>query len=364
MKGRVAAMTGLMEITIKEYDVPKAEKGAVVLEIIKSNICGSDVHMWEGKHIFKNHVLGHEMVGRLIDIGEGIETDYAGHKVSIGDRVVPVYYITCQKCSACLRGDFNICERGSDYQGQDSEKYPHFTGGFSTHYVIQPNQYFYVVPDCIPDNVAAGANCGLAQILYSLEASGLKLNDYLVIQGAGGLGLFASAIGKTMGATVIVIDGVAARLEEAERFGADHIIDMKKFVTIEERLKEVSRISGGLGADVVLDVAGVPEAFEEGIYLARTGGTLVELGNVLIDKNQATTVIPGFITRKCLTVKGVLRYQPWYLYKILRFLEKYHDKYPFNFLSERIYTLDQTQLAMQKAHAREEKRAIIEPNKQ
>jgi D-arabinose 1-dehydrogenase-like Zn-dependent alcohol dehydrogenase len=363
MKGRVAAMTGLMEIQIKEYDVPKAEKGSVILEIIKSNICGSDVHMWEGKHIYKNHVLGHEMVGKIVELGEGVETDYAGQKVKVGDRVVPVYYITCQKCSACLRGNFNICEHGSDYQGQVSEKYPHFTGGFATHYVIQPNQYFYKVPDCIPDNVAAGANCGLAQILYSLDVSGLKVNDYLVIQGAGGLGLFASAIGKTMGATVIIIDGVDSRLEEARKFGADYVIDMKKFDTIEARLEEINRISGGLGADVVLDVAGVPKAFEEGIYLARKGGTLVEVGNVLVDKNQNTTVIPGLITRKCLTVKGVLRYQPWYLYKILKFLEKYYDKYPFNHLSDRSYSLDEVQLAMQKAHAKEVKRAIIEPNK-
>jgi len=363
MKGKVAAMTGIMEVQIKEYDVPEAGKGSVILEIIKSNICGSDIHMWEGKHIFKNHVLGHEMVGRIIDLGEGVTTDYAGNKVSIGDRVAPVYYITCQKCSSCLRGDFNICERGSDYQGQISEKYPHFTGGFSTHYVIQPNQYFYLVPDCVPDNVAAGANCGLAQMLYSLDISGLKVNDYMVIQGAGGLGLYASAIGKTMGANVIVIDSVDSRLEEAVNFGADCVIDMKKFDTVEARIEEVKRITCGTGADVVLDVAGVPNAFEEGIHLARRGGTLLELGSVLVDKSQSTTIIPGFITRKCLTIKGILRYQPWYLHKAFKFLEKYHEKYPFNYLSGRTYSLDETQIAIQKAYTKEEKRAIIEPNK-
>jgi len=363
MKGRVAAMTGLMEVQIKEYEVPKAEKGSVIIEIMKSSICGSDIHMWEGKHIFKNHVLGHEMVGKIIDMGEGVRTDYAGQKISIGDRVSPVYYITCQKCNSCLRGDFNICERGSDYQGQISEKYPHFTGGFATHYVIQSNQYFYRVPECVPDNVAAGANCGLAQMLYSLDISGLKVNDYLVIQGAGGLGLFASAIGKTMGANVIVIDSVSSRLEGAQEFGADYVIDMNKFDTVEARLEEINRISHGIGADMVVDVAGVPKAFEEAIQLVRRGGILLELGSVLVDKSQSATIIPGFITRKCLTIKGILRYQPWYLHKTFQFLEKYHDKYPFNYLSERTYSLDETQVAIQKAHAKEEKRAIIEPGK-
>ena len=75
MNGRVAAMTGLREMTIKEYELPKAEKGQVILEIIKANICGSDIHMWEGKHVLKNHVLGHEMVGRIVEMGEGVTTD-------------------------------------------------------------------------------------------------------------------------------------------------------------------------------------------------------------------------------------------------------------------------------------------------
>lgn len=363
MKGRVAAMTGVQEMTIKEYHIPKAEKGAVLLEVMKCNICGSDVHMWEGKHVLKNHVLGHEMIGRIAELGEGIETDYAGQPVSVGDRIVPVYYLTCQKCTACQSGLFNICERGSDYMGQISEKYPHFTGGFSTHYYIQPNQYFYKAPAKVPDNVAAGANCGLSQIMYAMDMSGLKLGDFFVVQGAGGLGLFASAIAKTMGAVVIVIDGVDSRLEEAKKFGADYVIDMKKFDSIASRLTEINRISGGHGADVVLEVAGVPQAFDEGIRLVRMGGTYLELGNVLVDEKLSTTIVPGLITRKCITIKGILRYQPWYLYKTLKFLEKYHDKYPFNFLTDRTYSLDEVQLALEKAASKEVARAVIEPNK-
>jgi len=363
MKGRVAAMSGLQEVTIKEYDVPKTEKGMVLLQIIKSNICGSEVHMWEGHHIFKNHVLGHEMVGRIVELGEGVETDYAGQKVAVGDRIVPVYYLTCLKCAACLSGNLNICEHGSDYQGQISEKHPHFTGGFATHYFIQPNQYFYKVPDAVPDNVAAGANCGISQMVYAMDQSGLKVCDYLVIQGAGGLGLSAAAIGKTMGATVIVIDGVESRLEEARRFGADHVINMSKFTTVDARIQEVQRISAGHGADVVLEVTGVPKAFDEGLRLVRLGGTYLEIGNVSVDESQNVAIVPGFIVRKCVTIKGILRYPPWYLHKTLRFLEKYHDKYPFNSLSDRTYALDEVQLAMKKAASKEVPRAIIEPNK-
>ena len=362
MKGRVVSMTGIEEVTIKEFEVPKAEKGQIIMEVIKSNICGSDIHMWEGKHIFKNHVLGHEMVGRIHELGEGVVTDYAGQEVHAGDRICPVYYLTCLKCEACLEGHFNVCTHGSDFQGQLADKYPHFTGSFATHYVIQPNQYFYKVPDNIPDNVVAGANCGISQMLYAMEGAGVKPNDFVVVQGMGGLGLYTSAICDVMGANVIAVDAVDDRLEEAKAFGAKYTIDMKQFPTKEERYAEITKITGKKGPDIVGGVAGVPSAFDEAVRMAKIGGTIVEIGNVSIEESQCTSVIPGLIVRKCLTIKGVLRYQPYYLYRTLQFLARYHDTYPFDSLTDKCYSLEETQEALQKAANKEVKRAIIEPN--
>lgn len=363
MKGKVAAMTDTKEMTIKEFDIPSPEKGQVLLEITKANICGSDVHMWEGKHVLKDHVLGHEMVGKIVELGEGVSTDYAGEKVEIGDRIVPVYYLTCQRCEACLNGNFNLCENGSDFMGQNADLHPHFTGGFATHYFIHPNQYFYKVPDNIPDNVAAGSNCGISQIMYAMDQSNLKANDFLVIQGAGGLGLFATAIAHTMGANIIMIDGVETRLADAKRFGANYTINMNEYQSIDSRIKRVQEITGQSGANIVLEVAGIPQAFDEGLRLVGLGGTYIELGNVLVDESLNANIVPGFITRKCVTIKGILRYQPWYLHKTLKFLEKYHDKFPFNELTDRTYSLDETQISLEKAHSKEIARAVIEPNK-
>ena len=89
MKGKVLSMTGVKQVEIKEFDLPTVEKGQVLMRVLKSNICGSDIHMWEGKHIFKNHVLGHEMVGEIVTLGEGVTTDYAGEEVKPGDRICP-----------------------------------------------------------------------------------------------------------------------------------------------------------------------------------------------------------------------------------------------------------------------------------
>lgn len=361
MKGKVLSMTGVKQVEIKEFDLPEVEKGQVLMRVLKSNICGSDIHMWEGKHIFKNHVLGHEMVGEVVTLGEGVTTDYAGEAIKPGDRICPVYYLTCQKCKACLDGNFNVCIHGSDYQGQHADVYPHFTGAFATHYVIQPNQYFYKVPENLPDNVVAGANCGISQMYYALDQVKLSANDLVVVQGAGGLGLFSSAIAHSKGARVIVVDSVDSRLEQAKKFGARETVNMKKFTTREDRLQEILRLSGGKEPDLVIDVTGYPPAFDEAIRMVKIGGAILEIGCVSIDEDQCCTIVPGLIVRKCITVRGILRYQPWYLHKTLQWLSEYHDKYDFAHLTDKCYSLEEGQEALTKAAEKKVARAIIKP---
>lgn len=362
MIGRVASMKADKVTEILEFEVPEPEQGAVVMEILRANICGSDIHMWEGKHVLKNHVMGHEMVGRIHKLGEGVSTDYAGQPVKVGDRIVPLYYLVCHKCRNCQNGLENICEHGNDLGGQPAVKYPHFTGAFGTHYYIAPGQHFYKVPDCVSDEIAAGANCGITQMLYTLEKAGLHNGQNVVIQGAGGLGLFSCAIAKESGAAVIIIDAVESRLDEAKRFGADHTINMKEIDTIEARRKEIERLTGGAGADMVIELAGVPAAFNESLRLVRPGGTVVEAGNVLSKEEFNVSIVPGLIVRNCITVIGQVRYLPRYLHKALLFLEKTCQKYPYGAMSDRDYTLDETQLALEKAAAREVQRAAIKPN--
>lgn len=362
LKGKVLSMTGTKKVEIKEFDLPNVEKGQVLMRVLKSNICGSDIHMWEGKHIFKNHVLGHEMIGEIVSLGDDVTTDYAGQEIKTGDRICPVYYLTCQKCKACLDGNFNVCTHGSDYQGQHADIYPHFTGAFATHYMIQSNQYFYKVPDNLPDDVVAGANCGISQMYYALDKVKISANDIVVVQGAGGLGLYSSAIAHSKGAQVIIIDNVDSRLTQAKKFGARNTIDMKQFGTKEERLAEILRITEGKEPDVVIDVTGYPPALEEAINMVKIGGAIVEIGSVSVDKEQNCTIVPGMIVRKCITIYGILRYQPWYLYRTLQWLSEYHDKYDFAHLTDKCYSLEEGQEALTKAANKTVARAIIEPS--
>lgn len=361
MQGKVLSMIATKEVEVQEYELPNVDKGQVLMKVINSNVCGSDVHMWEGEHLFKNHVLGHEVVGEIVELGEGVTTDYAGQNVALGDRIVPVYYSTCQKCSNCLKGLFNLCEHGSDYWAQPAKKSPHFTGTFSTHYLIQADQYFYKVPDNIPNIVAAGANCGISQMYYAIDKIPISPSDLVVIQGAGGLGLYSAAITHSKGAEVIVIDSVDSRLEQSKKFGVAHTINMKEFETKEARLEEILRYSNGNAPDIVIDVTGYPPALDEAIRLVRVGGTILEIGSVSVEESETATILPGLIVRKCINIKGTLRYQPWYLQKTLRWLSKYHNKYDFLHLTDRTYSLEEGQEVLKKSYNREIARAVFGP---
>jgi L-iditol 2-dehydrogenase len=362
VKGKVAALVGPEEVEVKEFDVPEPEPGAVLVKVRRANVCGSEVHIYHFHHpLIRECVLGHEFVGEIAALGDGVTTDYAGNPVQLGDRVIAPYYLTCRKCPACLRGDFNLCQRAYAFWANPPEKEPHFTGAFATHYYVHPDQYFYKVPDDVPDEVVAGANCGLTQVLFGLRQVGLTAGDSLVIQGAGGLGLYAAAVGNDMGAQVIVVEGIPERIELAKRFGAESAVDMREHETAGERIEQVKALTDGYGADVVLEVTGVPAAFVEGVGLARPGGTLVEIGNVSVGEEHEVSLAPGLITRKMLRVQGFVRYQPWFLHRALRFLERKHRDHPFDALSDREYGLEDVGEAIEREEGKKVARPAIVP---
>ncbi|MFD6903539.1 zinc-binding dehydrogenase, partial [Streptomyces diastaticus] len=278
-------MTEPLNLKYQEYSIPSPQPGSLVVKVTRTNVCGSELHIWRGHHpSIKRGVLGHEMIGTIHELGEGVTKDYAGNAVKVGDRIVSTYFLTCKKCSPCQEGTFHLCENAYEFWTKQPEVEPHFHGSFATHYYIHENQYFYKVPENVPDVAAASANCALSQVYFGIEEADLRYNQSIVIQGAGGLGLYASAIAKEKGAKVIVIDGIKSRLEQAKKFGADYVIDMNDYSTLQQRERAVLELTTGRGADIGMELAGVPAAFSEGIHLIRPGGKYVTIGNVSIGK--------------------------------------------------------------------------------
>ena len=363
MKGKIAFFEGNKKFGIVTQELPQAEDGAVLVKISCTNICGSDVKNWKGGSSVGvgsgASCQGHEFVGEIYQLGIGVETDSMGQPVKVGDRIVAPYYITCGQCEPCKIGRFELCENAYIHLGSSPYEWPYFGGTFATHYYLYPNQKFYKVPDCVPDELAVGVNCAFSQVYYGLERAELKAGETLLIQGAGGLGLYAAAIAREKGARVIVMDGVKSRLELAKEFGADVTIDISQVTELEEREKMIKTLTGGKGVNVAMEVTGFAGAFEEGIRHLAIMGRYIVIG--INSTAVSANISPGYITRKALTVYGVVRYLPEYLYKSLKFLEEYQDKYPFKDFSERTFTLEELEEALQLSADRKITRAIIKP---
>lgn len=356
VKGTVAIMTIPDKLTFEEFELPEVEAGGILVKVVRANVCGSDVGILNGESPF-NRVLGHEMVGEVVKLGEGVSTDYAGNPVQIGDRVAATYFQICRKCRPCLDGRFHLCLNSYAHWTKEPNETPHFHGAFGTHYYIYPNQFFYKVPDNVPDSAAASANCALSQVYFGLDEAKVRYGDTVLVQGAGGLGLNAAAVAKEIGATVIVIDGVKSRLEKAKQFGADYCIDMNEFDTVEKRVQAILDLTDGNGVDVALEVTGVGPALNEGIKHLRVGGRYVSIGNNTPGKT--IDFDPGLMTRKAINIISLVRYNPWYLNKALQFLSKTIDKYPFGEMLDKEFKLEELYDALDQSAQRKVTRASI-----
>jgi len=279
-KGKAAVYKGLgQRMEIKEYPVTDPGPGSILLKARRANICGSDLHVWRGDVDLANLgqplpiILGHEMTGTVVKLGEGVSTDSAGAPLAVGDRLVHRYFYPCGHCWACLTGQDYACPMASFGVYGVSEDPPHFLGAYAEYYFVRPNHVVFKVPDDLTDEMVASANCALSQVIFGLEKVGLGFGETIAIQGAGGLGIYATAVAREMGAKkVIVIDGIDERLELAKAFGADELIDMREFKTPAERMIRVRELTDGWGANVVAELVGFPHIVAEGLDLLGNGG--------------------------------------------------------------------------------------------
>ena len=356
--GRLNFMPEPGRLELREYELPEVHDGAVLLRVLAAGVCGSELHTFNGHHPMRSGVLGHEMIGEVTDRVRR-ETDSAGRPIAPGDRVTAPFFLTCMACPACGRGELNLCHHVYDIWHQHPDLFPHFTGTHASHYYVSPSQFLFRVPDEVPDTVAASANCGLSQVWAGVARAELRAGEHLVVQGAGGLGLYATAVAKERGATVTVIDGVAQRLRTAEAFGADHVISMQDLPDAADRAARVRELTGGEGADCVMEVAGVPAAFAEALELVRIGGRIVEIGNVTPGTTQPFDV--SALTRRAIRIIPVIRYLPWELDEALGFLARNVGRLPFAELLDRAYPLDGLEDALRDSQARRVNRAVIVP---
>jgi threonine dehydrogenase-like Zn-dependent dehydrogenase len=360
VKGRVVVIKEYLKpFEIEEYEVPDPEPGGLILKITQAGVCGSDLHTWRGDQAAAplpegGRVMGHEGTGVVFRLGAGLTTDSLGKPIAEGDRIMYSAIRPCGRCYQCLRGDLNWCA-GQRYGGAAGQ-FPYFTGTYADYYYIPANHPIFKVPDELPDSVLGFVNCAMGTVTEGLLRAGCREGDYVVIQGAGGLGLNATAMAKDMGAhKVIVLDRLAHRLALAEEFGADATINIEEFSTPTMRRQRVFELTEGRGANIVMELVGRAELLAEGIELLTNGGTYVEIGN--ISRDRTVTIDPSTLLRGK-KIMGSLMYRPQLLPLMLETLQKKLGQVPYEKIVSHTYPLEEVNRAFTESEWHERQTAV------
>ena len=334
----------LRELPLRE----KPEPGAALVRTEMAGICGTDVHLWKGQlPISLPVIMGHETVGRIEQLGEGLERDWTGQPLKIGDRVTWNSAVSCGACYYCAeKKQPTRCPHRRAYGiGHRCDQPPHLLGGYGEFHYLLPRTTIFKLPDDLPTESVIGAGCALITAIHGVERTGIAWRDNVVVQGAGPVGIAALAVAKSAGAgQVIVIGGPKHRLEMAQRFGADHLINIDDVREPQARLEAVRQLTGGYGADVVLECVGIPNAVVEGMELCRDGGKYLVLGHYC----DAGPVLwnPHVITRKQLQVFGSWSSEPRHLKQAIEFLRTNQQRFPFHEMVSHRFTLDRANEAL------------------
>ena len=346
---------------IREYPVRDVQPGEVLVHITMSTICRSDIHSYQGRRPNPcPGILGHEIIGIIDQIGEGISNDLRGEPLSVGDRVTWTEFFHHGESHYRDIHDMPQKSPGLRKYGHDLvEDDPHFLGGFADYCYILPGTGILRLPDDLSDEEATPLNCGVATMISVTEAADIGMGDTVVVQGLGLLGLYGCAIAKARGARqVIGLDAVAARLDIAGKFGADHVFDISS-MDDDALIDAVRALCQPDGADVGIEVCGVAGAVPTGIQMLRIGGRYVIGG--LVNPGDDFTIDGNQLLRNLITLKGVHNYHPRHLVQALDFVMTNRDRFPFKDIVDSKFSLEQLDKAFEKAATRSVLRAAIVP---
>ena len=179
------------------------------------------------------------------------------------------------------------------------------------------------------DTMVVSANCALAQVIMGLERVNVEMGDRVVIQGCGGLGVYACAIAKERGAEmVIAIDSIPERLELARQMGADEVIDISEITDSRARINAVKDLTDGDGADVVAELVGSAEVINEGLRMLNWGGRYLEIG--VFFTGTSFDCDPGRLTAQNQRIEAVASYDAVSLQRAIEFLSRNAERLPLD----------------------------------
>ena len=160
-------------LALREFSLPtKFEPGAALVRTEMAGICGTDVHLWKGQlPISLPVILGHETVGRIEQIGEGLEHDWTGQPLKTGDRVTWTSSASCGQCYYCVeKGQPTRCPQRRAYGiGYRCDQPPHLLGGYAEFHYLQPRTNIFKIAQDLPTEAVIGAGCALITAVHGVE---------------------------------------------------------------------------------------------------------------------------------------------------------------------------------------------------
>jgi alcohol dehydrogenase len=268
---RANVFHGVKDFRIENIPKPTAGPGDVVIQITLTTICGTDLHIVNGEYPVRSGlVIGHEPVGVVDEIGDGV-TGY-----QVGDRVLVGAITPCGQCSACLSAHWAQCGHEAGYAALGGWRFGNTINGSQAEYLLVPHAQANLA--LIPDELSDEQVVLLADIASTgfsgAESGNIKFGDSVAVFALGPIGLCAAIGAKLMGAALVIgVEGDPARIEFAKKMGVDVVIDYNQI----EPVAEIKRLTSG-GADVAIEALGIQLTFENALRSLRPGGTLSSLG--------------------------------------------------------------------------------------
>ena len=372
MESKAVVFEKVGKYSTDNIKVPAVEDGTMLLKIELAGVCGTDLHILKGH--FPNTpfpiIPGHEIVGIVEKIGKDCDKkmNLIG-EIDVGDRVTVAPGVVCGECYYCRwyphRGNF--CTSRKAYGiSRSSAEYPYLVGGMSEYIYLTPGSWVYNINDLTPELgvLIEPMSVGVKAVEFAmrpgmpLDGAGLGLADVVLIQGAGTIGLMTLVASKMAGAgKTIIIDMDKSRLKVAKMLGADLTIDMNDYQTGTDRVEKVFEYTDGIGADVVLECAGVLEAFQEALDYARKGGKVIELG--MFTDAGSIPINPFTICSKELEVIGSFGYPAHNFKRAIEVVRQ--RRFPIEELVSESFSIDEFGDALRSFRERRGIDLVIEP---
>jgi alcohol dehydrogenase len=358
---RAAAFRGVgLPLEIQQFPLPELAAGELLIRVEGCTLCRSDLHSYLGKRSTPlPTILGHEILGHVAHVPAGAALrDGHGQLLREGDRVTWSIVVNCGDCFNCREDLPQKCERLWKYGHEAIDERHPLAGGLADYCHLTERTIVFRVPENLPMETLAPANCATATVHAALQAAGDCCGRVVLILGAGMLGLTAVAMARGQGARRVLVGDInPRRLDRAEPFGADAcgLVDADG-----GSLRHLTRdATQGRGADIVLEMSGSTDAVEQAVNLVRIGGRCVLVGSVF--PSRAARLSAEQVVRKMITIRGIHNYGAANLAGAIEFLKESQAAFPFHELVARRFTLVEAAEAFEYAQRPDVFRVAVVP---